>query len=84
MQNPIIDQQGNKQWYHDGKYHREDGPAIESVNGYTAWFRDGKYHREDGPAIESAYGDAWYLHGQIYTEELFRVTQFNNRIKVNV
>ena len=25
-----------------GKYHREDGPAIELADGYKAWFINGK------------------------------------------
>ena len=47
-----IDTLGNKIWYLDGQYHREDGPAVEMVDGTNKWFLDGKLHREDGPAIE--------------------------------
>jgi len=28
-----IDQYGTKFWYKNGKYHREDGPAVEYANG---------------------------------------------------
>ena len=60
---------GTKEWYRNGKRHREDGPAMEYANGSKFWYLNGKYHREDGPAIESANGDKyWYLDGVEYTE----------------
>ena len=56
-------------WYLNGKYHREDGPAIEYKNGDKAWWLNGNRHREDGPAIEWADGDKeWYLNGIEYSE----------------
>jgi hypothetical protein len=68
---------GTKYCYLNGKYHREDGPAIEHANGGKAWYRDGKCHREDGPAIEYADGvKAWYLNGEKLTE-----AEFNKRVK---
>ena len=61
---------GNKFWYLNGKFHREDGPAIEWANGDKVWYINGKLHREDGPAIEWADGDKhWYLNGTKYTED---------------
>ena len=65
-----VDEYGSKSWYLNGKCHREDGPALEGVNGYTAWFLNGELHREDGPAVE--WGDGtkdWYLNGKELTEE---------------
>jgi hypothetical protein len=51
-------------WKLDGKFHREDGPAIEWANGSKSWYINGKYHREDGPAIEASDGyKAWCLDG---------------------
>ena len=68
---------GTKQWYRDGKLHREDGPAIEYADGGKAWCKNGEYHREDGPAIESVNGHkAWYLNDKLYSEE-----EFNEKIK---
>ena len=29
---------GAKQWFLNGKYHREDGPAIEYTDGTKYWF----------------------------------------------
>jgi hypothetical protein len=63
---------GDRIWYLNGKYHREDGPACEYYNGDRYWFLNGNLHREDGPAIEGAYGfRRWYLHDVEYTEEEF-------------
>ena len=53
---------GDKQWYLNGKLHREDGPAIERANGDKSWYLNGKCHREDGPAVEYDNGSKhWYL-----------------------
>jgi hypothetical protein len=63
---------GTRYWYLNGKYHREDGPAIEWADGSNEWWLNGERHREDGPAIE--YSDLtpeWWLNGEKYTEEEF-------------
>ena len=58
---------GNKFWYLNGKYHREDGPAIEYAGGDKFWYKEGKYHRIDGPACEYSNGDKeWYLNGEYH------------------
>ena len=64
----ITDSEGNKKYYNkNGKYHREDGPAIEYANGNKEWYKNGKCHREDGPAVEWASGyKAWYLNNKCY------------------
>jgi len=60
------------EWYLNGKRHREDGPAIEWVNGTKAWYLNDKLHRVDGPAIEWADGSkVWYLNGIQYNEAEF-------------
>jgi hypothetical protein len=60
---------GGKYWYLNGKFHREDGPAVEDSDGYKAWYLNGKLHREDGPAVEDSYGyKAWWLNGEIHRE----------------
>ena len=41
-----VDGWGNKWWYLNGEYHREDGPAIESGSGYKYWRLRGKYYSE--------------------------------------
>jgi len=61
----ITYRSGDKEWYLDGKIHREDGPAIEKANGYKAWYLAGERHREDGPAIEFASGrKEWWLNDE--------------------
>ena len=70
-----IDTNGNKFYYSDREMkirHRDEGPAVEWVNGYKAWYLNGKRHREDGPAIEFAKGyKEWWLNGEQLTEEEF-------------
>ena len=64
-----VYQCGHKEWYLNGKRHREDGPAVEWADGTKVWYLNGKQHREDGPAVEWADGyKAWYLNGKRYTE----------------
>ncbi len=69
----IADDNGDKIWYlpSEGKnyHHREDGPAIECVNGDKVWIQNGKRHREDGPAVERADGSwEWWLKGTFHCE----------------
>jgi hypothetical protein len=62
---------GDKQWYLNGKLHREDGPAYEWANGDKEWLLNGKSHREDGPAYEYANGDKWwYLNDELVNPEI--------------
>ena len=61
---------GSKEWYLNGKLHREDGPAIEDADGSKFWFINGKLHREDGPAVERADGSkSWFLNGERHRED---------------
>ena len=61
---------GDREWYLNGKLHREDGPATERSNGDNNWYLNGKRHREDGPAVEWASGyKAWYLNGKLHRED---------------
>ncbi len=34
---------GDKEWYRNGEYHREDGPAIIRASQSKEWWLDGKY-----------------------------------------
>ena len=61
---------GDKEWSLNGKWHHEDGPAIERPNGDKEWFLNGVRHREDGPAVENANGmKMWYLNGKLHRED---------------
>jgi len=65
-----VHQNGGKEWYVNGKLHREDGPAIEYANGDKYWYVNGELHREAGPAIEYANGDKfWYVNGALHRED---------------
>ena len=64
-----VDANGTKEWFLNGEYHREGGPAIERFNGTKSWYLNGKLHREGGPAIEYADGERyWYLNGKRHRE----------------
>ena len=72
-----ISRNDNRQWYLNGKLHREDGPALEYNNGEKYWLLNGKRHRENGPAVEYAGGEKyWYLNGKRLTKK-----EFNKRTK---
>ena len=59
---------GRKDWYLNGVFHREGGPAVVHANGDKSWYLNGDIHREDGPAIEYTNGGKdWYLNG-VYTD----------------
>ena len=58
------------EWFLNGKYHREDGPAIENADGSEFWYINGKCHREDGPAVEYSDGiKYWYKNGKLHRED---------------
>ena len=69
-------------WYNlEGKYHRENGPALEWVNGSKSWWINGKRHRTDGPAVECADGyEEWWINGTQYSEQSFN-EYINNQNK---
>ena len=61
---------GKKEWFLNGKLHREDGPAMEQADGSKRWFLHGNLHREDGPAVEYANGTKeWRRNGKLHRED---------------
>ena len=61
---------GTKEWYLNGKLHREDGPAFEHPDGTKYWYQNGEYHREDGPAVKWADGTKlWYQNDKLHRED---------------
>jgi hypothetical protein len=76
-----------KEWWVEGKLHREDGPAIEEDHR-REWWVNGKRHREDGPAAEypaemfvpDPLAYEWWLDGKQVTwiDVLSRATKFND------
>jgi hypothetical protein len=62
-----VNSYGTKFYYLNEKLHREDGPAVEYINGDRSWFLNGKLHRESSPAIELVNGSKeWYLNGELH------------------
>jgi hypothetical protein len=60
-----IDKWGNKRHFLNDLLHREDGPAIEWIDGGKSYYQRGQRHRLDGPAIEYVRGAKWwYFHGK--------------------
>jgi hypothetical protein len=56
-------------WYHNGRLHRDGGPAIiNNDNGKTTqkWYRHGKQHRDDGPATIMSDRKEWWVNGRRY------------------
>jgi hypothetical protein len=61
-----------KDWYLNGKIHRENGPAREYANGDKIWYLNGICHREDGPAIDFADGTKeWWLNNKHVSQKEF-------------
>jgi len=73
-----IDNYGNKYWYLYGLLHREDGPAIEWVDGDKSWYHHGYLHRLNGSAVEKNNGDKyWYFRDQLHRLDGPAVEQSN-------
>jgi hypothetical protein len=67
-----VDPHGSRTWQHSttGKLHREDGPAVEWVNGTREWWRNGLRHREGGPAVRLSDGSReWWQNGNLHRED---------------
>ena len=69
-----IDQSNGKHWRLKGKLHREDGPAFEGGDGRTkGWWVNGKLHRIDGPAMDMVTLKKWFLNGEEYAADEWKV-----------
>jgi hypothetical protein len=68
---PILsaDVYGNKFWRLNGKLHREDGPAIEYMDGAKVWYLNGERHCIGGPAYESSFLNTWWKNGKLHRED---------------
>ena len=42
----LIDRDNDIAWVKNGKWHREDGPAIEMASGYKCWYLNGVEYSE--------------------------------------
>jgi hypothetical protein len=84
-----IDEDGDKEWYLNGRKHRVDGPALEYHDGYKQWFLNGKLHREDGPAIERPTGDkVWYIDDKLVfsnrENNLHKFKNLSEKLKMSI
>jgi len=74
-----INQNGTKWWFLNGKYHREDGPAIEYEDGRQHWFINNTRHRLDGPAyIKNDNTKEWYINGHHVTDIITKWAEEND------
>jgi len=65
-----TDEIGTCRWFKDEILHRDDGPAVEHINGTRIWYQFGLIHRNDGPAVESPDGTSyWYKEGNRHRED---------------
>lgn len=69
MSQCIIQSNGTKKWYKNGKLHREGGPAIEHLDGENHWYINGKLHRMDGPACNYHDNKQWRKDGHLHRED---------------
>ena len=67
-----VGEYGVKRWWLNGQLHREDGPAVEWIDGAKDWYLHGKLHREDGPAVEYASRNKeWWLNDvEVHPEQV--------------
>ena len=62
-----IESNGGQYWTVDGKYHREDGPALIHKDGTQVWCANGLLHRIDGPAMIWSTGTrVWCINDQMH------------------
>ena len=73
-----INKYGTKRYYSDREMtvlHREDGPAVQRLDGSKEYYRNGQLHNENGPAFVSCGGfrlyKQWWLNDERLTEEEF-------------
>lgn len=61
-----------KEWYRNGKLHREDGPAVV-LKKSEIWFLNGKKHRIGGPAVTSKGGpNGYWINGKKYKPKEYK------------
>ena len=63
----VVDKEGTKKWYQNGKLHNDKGPAVEYDDGVKYWYQNGKLHNVKGPAIEWYEGvKEWWFEGELH------------------
>lgn len=65
----VINEDGSKEWYFEGRPHRDGGlpaeePGLHSIVKRRTYYVHGALHRIGGPAIDYSNGyEEWYLNG---------------------
>ncbi len=75
---------GSKYYYKDKAktiLHREDGPAVEHVNGSKTWYVNGNLHRLDGPAVEWAGRSKEWFVDDVFIMTLDSKGKITNRMR---
>ena len=71
---------GSKEYFLNGKLHKEDGPAVEYTNGYKAWYKNGKPYNENGPVVIHPNGDKEYFVNKEEVKQEITVNGFTYRL----
>ena len=64
-----VFENGDKQWYLNGNFHREDGPAVECANGTKKWFLNNKEVTKQEVMKSSCVGKIVNIDGKKYKLE---------------
>ena len=63
-----VDEYGNIEWFLHGKYHREDGPAVEYEGGSKEWYlNDKEVHPEQIVDLHLSRGTFCYYNEETQT-----------------
>lgn len=80
--NPKITDDNTQVWEKNGKFHREDGPAVIWEDGYNEWWFEGKRHRVGGPAVSWPDGQQeWWLNNARHREDGPAIENLNTGFK---
>ena len=69
--NEIRVDTGDVYWLNDaGNLHRDNGPAVERVNGMKLWLQNGLLHRDAAPAVLWGNGTSmWFCKEHLHRED---------------
>ena len=70
---PAVQMRHQQEWWHDGKQHRKDGPAVLINKPYyirMEWWEDGALHRIKKPAIIDSDGIVEYWENGVLIKKI--------------
>jgi len=63
----VVSAYGGQEWWQNGQWHRDEGPACICANGNHHWFQHNKLHRDNGPAVVRVNGSQyWYQNDKMH------------------